>query len=173
MNYGYPGTSTHLENHNVSEEGFWPSFTDIMMVIVMVFLLVTVAVILNNWTLISDLKTSIEAQKLASTLADNRQEKNLSLEEKLSSLENQLITLNQKFEAEKTTLAETRQQLSTAQENLLSKESLLTSKEDQMKTLNEKYEAEKTTLAETRQQLSTAQENLSSKDSLLTSCLKT
>ena len=84
MNYGYPGANSKFENHNVSEESFWPSFTDIMMVIVMVFLLVTVAVILNNWALISKLTTSIEAQEAATNLADNRQEKNINLENKLS-----------------------------------------------------------------------------------------
>ncbi len=91
MEFGYPGANTHLENHGVSEESFWPSFTDIMMVIVMVFLLVTVAVILNNWSLIGDLKNSIQAQQIASNLAKNRQQENTTLGSKLSSLEAKII----------------------------------------------------------------------------------
>ncbi len=101
MEFGYPGSNTHIENHGVSEESFWPSFTDIMMVIVMIFLFVTVAVILNNWSLIADLKTSIKAQGIASNLADNRQEKNNSLQSALSILESQMVTLNEQYLAEK------------------------------------------------------------------------
>ena len=160
MNYGYPGSSTHLENHNVSEEGFWPSFTDIMMVIVMVFLLVTVAVILNNWTLISDLKTSIQAQQVASDLADNRQEQNLTLEEKLSSLEKQLATLNQQYQDEKVTLEETQQKLSNTSQELTKKESLFSSIEEQLKSLNEKYQVEKLSLISANQKLTDSDQKL-------------
>ena len=122
MNYGYPGSNSQLENHNVSEESFWPSFTDIMMVIVMVFLLVTVAVILNNWALISKLTTSIEAQQAAISLADNRQEKNINLESQLSTMQQNLLALNAQFEEEKIALEETRTKLSIAAEELSSKE---------------------------------------------------
>jgi chromosome segregation ATPase len=160
MNYGYPGSSTHLENHNVSEEDFWPSFTDIMMVIVMVFLLVTVAVILNNWTLIADLKTSIQAQQLASTLADDRQEQNLTLEQKLSSLEKQLVALNEKYQAEKTTLKDTQKQLVNTEQSLTAKSTLLTGIEAEVKALNEKYEAQKLNLDATSQKLNTANQQL-------------
>ena len=169
MNYGYPGSNTHLENHNVNEESFWPSFTDIMMVIVMVFLLVTVAVILNNWALISELKTSINAQHIASDLAENRQEKNHTLEAKLSSLEKQLVTLHQKYEVEKASLADTQQKLSSTTQNLTAKASLLTSIEEQLKSLNTKYETDKANLLSTSEKLAdTDKRLLSTKEQLST-----
>lgn len=149
MNYGYPGSSTHLENHNVSEEGFWPSFTDIMMVIVMVFLLVTVAVILNNWSLISNLKTSIKAQQLAATLADNRQEQNQSLEAKLSSLEAKLVTLNQQYQEEKNSLNETQQKLVASEQNLAAKGKV----QEQLALINTKFQTEQATLKDTKEKL--------------------
>ena len=113
MHFGYPGENTHLEQHGVSEESFWPSFTDIMMVIVMVFLLVTVSVILNNWTLISELKNSIQAQQVASSLAENTKEQNTTLEDKLASLEQQIVTLNAKLQTEKTSHLSSQQALAT------------------------------------------------------------
>ena len=119
MEFGYPGSNTHLENHGVSEESFWPSFTDIMMVIVMVFLLVTVAVILNNWSLIGDLKSSIEAQKVASNLAENRLVENDSLGSKLSTLEKQNVILNEKYEAEKANQVSTKKSLTEKQQALI------------------------------------------------------
>ena len=126
MEFGYPGANTHLENHGVSEESFWPSFTDIMMVIVMVFLLVTVAVILNNWSLIGDLKNSIQAQKIASNLAENRQQENVNLGSKLSLLEEQIITLNGKYEQEKASHTEALNKLAESEQKLAKQVAALT-----------------------------------------------
>lgn len=167
MNYGYSGGNTHLENHNVSEEGFWPSFTDIMMVIVMVFLLVTVAVILKNWTLISELKSSIQAQQLASSLADNRQVENQTLEEKLSSLETKFLSLNEKYELEKTSLLDTQEQLSESELNLNTKTAQLTEIEKQLQLLSEKFEQELQNLNVATQKLSETEKQLAEKDSSL------
>lgn len=147
MNFGYPGENVHLENHGVSEESFWPSFTDIMMVIVMVFLLVTVAVILNNWSLIADLKNSIQAQKIASSLAENRQEKNVTLESKLSSLEKQLVILNAKYKAEEKELSGARKQLSQ-------KETALLSVEKHLNELTQEFDNKVILLTNTKKQLS-------------------
>jgi len=148
MHFGYPGENTHLEHHGVSEESFWPSFTDIMMVIVMVFLLVTVAVILNNWTLISDLKNSIQAQEIASSLAENTQEQNHTLEEKLSSLERQVILLNTKYQTEKTSHLASQQELAKLQRILLEKETSLNELETAVSTGKTSLDASKTELAQ-------------------------
>jgi len=44
---------------NIDQEGggenFWPSLTDIMMVIVMIFLISTATLIIRNWSLVKDL----------------------------------------------------------------------------------------------------------------------
>lgn len=181
MNYGYPGANSQFENHNVSEESFWPSFTDIMMVIVMVFLMVTVAVILNNWTLIAKLTTSIEAQKAATSLADNRQEKNIGLENELSAMQQKLSALSIQFEEEKTALEQTQAKLAFASEDLSTKEQTLSLKElelsgkeqslasieNKLTTLNEKYAAEQQSLNNSNQQLSASELKLSNTDKQL------
>jgi len=164
MSYGYPGSNSQLENHNVTEESFWPSFSDIMMVIVMVFLLVTVAVILNNWALISKLTNSVEAHKAASSLADNRKAENQNLEKKLSSVEQNLLSLNTQFDKEKAALEKTQQELSVAAQTLSQKEQSLASIENKLSALNEKYEAEQLRLSSTNQQLSASEKKLSNTD---------
>ncbi len=107
MSFNFPGDSLHLENHNVGEESFWPSFTDIMMVIVMVFLLVTVAVILNNWTLIANLKESIKAQQVASQMAEEAQVEKQGLDAKLTAIQNRLNASRQATQKEHQKLLDT------------------------------------------------------------------
>ena len=161
MEFGYPGANTQLENHGVSEESFWPSFTDIMMVIVMVFLLVTVAVILNNWTLIGDLKNSIQAQKVATSLAENRQQENASLGSKLSLLEKQIIVLNEKYEQQKASLVTSKEALEANQQLLVENKQQLADKigslsalEEKLVILDESLAAEKASHTETQNKLS-------------------
>lgn len=73
------------------DESFWPSFTDIMMVITMVFLLVTVMAITNNWKLVTDLKTSIQAERLAAEQALDSAAQNNSLEDQMVMLQKRLV----------------------------------------------------------------------------------
>ncbi len=187
MEFGYPGANTNLENHGVSEESFWPSFTDIMMVIVMVFLLVTVAVILNNWSLIGDLKNSIEAQKVASSLAENRLVENDSLGSKLSQLEKQIVFLNKRYDQEKTSfitiqesLAEKQQALSESQQALTDnqtelsqaqlqvteKNSALAMLQTELKTLNDNLASEQSSRSEAQQKLTISQQQLTEKETI-------
>ncbi|KAG1663494.1 N-acetylmuramic acid 6-phosphate phosphatase [Nymphon striatum] len=91
--------------------------------------------------------TSINAQEIASNLADNRQTQNKTLAARLSTLEKQLVTLNDKYEVEKASLADTKQKLSSTTQDLTAKVGLLTSIENQLKALNTKYETEKANFA--------------------------
>lgn len=101
MSFGFPNENTHFDHHNVSEESFWPSFTDIMMVIVMVFLLVAVSVILNNYQLVKNLRASMQAQQLASSIAEDAEVENNSLEARLLQLKQQLARINHQMMAVK------------------------------------------------------------------------
>lgn len=166
MHFGYPGENTHLEQHGVSEESFWPSFTDIMMVIVMVFLLVTVSVILNNWTLISELKNSIQAQQVASSLAENTKEQNTTLEDKLASLEQQIVTLNAKLQTEKTSHLSSQQALATTRRTLLEKETSLSVLETTISKEKAIVDSTKKELEQKSQTLTSLQTKLTSSDKL-------
>lgn len=162
MHFGYPGENTHLESHGVNEESFWPSFTDVMMVIVMIFLLVTVTVILNNWSLITDLKDSIKAQQIASSLAENTQVQNQTLEQQLSSLENRVESLSEKYQEEKD------KQL-TAQQELIQSRRLLVEKETRLNALETKLKEQQSALATSNNALSLKQQELTTLQAELSS----
>ena len=49
----------------LGEEGFWPSFTDVMMVVVIVFLLSSTVVVLHNWELIRQVQVALLEQARA------------------------------------------------------------------------------------------------------------
>lgn len=109
-------------NAEEREESFWPSFTDIMMVIVMTFLLVTVAVVMVNSRLLDELKSSLVAEQQASELAEFTLQENASLEDQLeyfqqrsSALEMELLRSRAQTEATRTQLAETETELSRLQ----------------------------------------------------------
>jgi len=90
MKSGYPDYHQFPERDH-GDESFWPSFTDIMMVITMVFLLVTVMAITNNWKLVTDLKASIQAERLAAEQALDREAQNNSLEDQMVMLQKRLV----------------------------------------------------------------------------------
>jgi len=68
-----------LGNERQNEEGFWPSFTDIMTVIVIIFLLAMLTLLLKNMDLVQQLRTSLEAERSASSQAQSTSDKNLKL----------------------------------------------------------------------------------------------
>ncbi len=56
--------------HDEMEEGFWSSFSNVMMVILKIFLLVIVIMALNNRNLLDELKHSVRAQQVAKQEAE-------------------------------------------------------------------------------------------------------
>ncbi|HKF95638.1 MAG TPA: hypothetical protein VKB96_13795, partial [Gammaproteobacteria bacterium] len=68
MHDGFVDLRAHRHGDTLADHNaFWPSFTDIMTVVVMIFLLTSVIVIVRNWKLVDNLRASILAeQQLAS-----------------------------------------------------------------------------------------------------------
>ncbi|WP_303907393.1 hypothetical protein [Thiohalomonas denitrificans] len=71
-------------------ESFWPSFTDIMMVVVMIFIITSTVLIVRNWELVVELQNTVTAEREAAALAASRKETNESLESQLVRLQSQL-----------------------------------------------------------------------------------
>ncbi|MFV2032561.1 MAG: hypothetical protein ACC663_08695, partial [Gammaproteobacteria bacterium] len=46
---------------HTGDNSFWPSFTDIMMVVVMIFLLTSTILMVKNWELVEQLRESMMA----------------------------------------------------------------------------------------------------------------
>lgn len=68
-------------------ENFWPSLTDIMMVVVMIFLISTATLIIKNWSLVQDLTTTIEKERAARQKIQLTAAENMTLEERVAALE--------------------------------------------------------------------------------------
>ncbi len=89
------------------EESFWPSFTDIMTVVVMIFLIATTILIVNNWELVAELQDSIEVEKnISQRLKESiaaQQETTSALQESLSQREQIKQKLQASIEAEQRT----------------------------------------------------------------------
>lgn len=156
-----------FSHHEEAEESFWPSFTDIMMVIVMTFLLVTVAVVMTNTRLLDELKSSLVAEQEASQLAEFTLQENATLEEQLdyfrqrsSSLEMDLLRSMAKQEATQTELTNTRTELSRLQMQEQTQARTLEQRNQELSVLQQDYREQsaassrlQATLAQTQQQL--------------------
>jgi chromosome segregation ATPase len=102
------------------DDSFWPSFTDIMTVIVMIFLLAMVILLLRNMELLTQLRATMEAEQQAAELARTTGEENITLEEKLiarehelSMLRMQLMRMEESAEQQEAAIASQRHQITT------------------------------------------------------------
>jgi len=78
-------------------ENFWPSFTDIMTVIVMIFLMVMVVLVMYNQELVRDLQSSIEKERIAQETARATGEEKESIALRLHATERELAELLARF----------------------------------------------------------------------------
>jgi len=69
------------------ENSFWPSFTDVMMVITLIFLMATSILVVRNWQLVAELQESVAAEHLAAQLIESTSMENATLEERLANAE--------------------------------------------------------------------------------------
>lgn len=165
--YGFPNTDIYQDHEQGGEESFWPSFTDIMMVIVMTFLLIAVAVILNNWQLVNNLRASMEAERQASIEAQsalqvlqNKTRENETLEQRLVRLE--------AFIAQQTKALETsRQQYQTSQTALTNSNALVQEQKRQAASMNQRLSTITASLNNATQQLTEQQNQLTAVKSQL------
>ena len=71
-------------------DDFWPSFTDIMMVVVMIFLITSIVLISRNWDLVRELRATMEAERRAAEIARSATETSASLEARLAQVQHEL-----------------------------------------------------------------------------------
>jgi chromosome segregation ATPase len=91
------------------ENSFWPSFTDIMMVITMIFLMATSILVVRNWQLVAELQVSVAAERMASEMIESTSQENATLEERLVNAEqsNSILRLRLLKREEESRLAQT------------------------------------------------------------------
>ena len=98
--------------HGQGDDSFWPSFTDIMTVIVIIFLLAMVVVMMRNSELIQQLQLMVEAEREAAELVRktaNEKEglaiKLIDAEQQITMLRLELMHMTEKRDSLKNTLA--------------------------------------------------------------------
>ncbi|MFV9614721.1 MAG: hypothetical protein ACNYZG_02130 [Gammaproteobacteria bacterium] len=82
-----------LRRSHLSSESFWPSFTDIMMVVVMIFLLTSMILMVKNWELLDQLRNSMAAEEQAEKIIHDTSQENATLEEQLAQAQNEISML--------------------------------------------------------------------------------
>ena len=75
------------------DEGFWPSFTDIMTVIVMIFLMGMVVVLLQNMEVTNNIKSALLEKQKAMELAESTSQEKSVVTHRLSDAEEELARL--------------------------------------------------------------------------------
>ncbi len=132
-----------LRSGNLSSESFWPSFTDIMTVVVMIFLMTSVVLMVRNWELIDQLRTSLLAEQKASEMIRSTSEVNATLEEQLaqaqheiSVLRMQLMQTSEDNEMLSRTLADKEQQIIVIMSDNQKLEAALSNTEEQVANLD-------------------------------------
>jgi chromosome segregation ATPase len=82
-----------LRRSSLSSESFWPSFTDIMMVVVIIFLLTSMLLMVKNWELLDQLRNSMAAEQQAEKIIKDTSLENATLEEQLAYAQDEISML--------------------------------------------------------------------------------
>ena len=139
-------TDLRLNRRTYTDEGFWPSFTDIMTVIVMIFLMGLVVVLLRHMETTRNLQAALEAEQRATALARSTREEKTLIDHKLTDTEEQL--------------AQMRMQLLLAQDRRQATEKSLAARDRSIAKLQQQHAA-------LQQQYQTAEQNLAGRESEL------
>jgi myosin heavy subunit len=101
-----------------SGDSFWPSFTDLMMVVLMIFMITSTILMLRNWDLVRELRATIESERAAEVLAQSASRTSATLEERLAQAQHEISELriqqlraSEQSQASSRQLAQARQQL--------------------------------------------------------------
>ncbi len=109
-----------LNRRRGEDEGFWPSFTDIMTVIVMIFLMGMVVVILQNIEVTNNMKAALLEKQKATELAESTSQEKSLVSSQLSEAEEELARLRMLIILANDRRKTMEGQLSTAQKELQS-----------------------------------------------------
>ncbi|MDQ6979598.1 MAG: hypothetical protein Q9M09_05375 [Mariprofundaceae bacterium] len=83
-------------DESLTEDSFWPSFTDILMVIVMVFLMAMLVLLLRNMELIARLQETISQKEAVFRQSEQIKQHNTSLSQQLQQAEGHLHSLRER-----------------------------------------------------------------------------
>ena len=130
MQQGFTNLRPHSHSEN-GQESFWPSFTDIMMVVVMIFMITSVVVVMRNWELLEELRNTMESERLAEQMYISANETNETLEERLAQTQHKLSELRLALMQAKELNVQKSLQLSESENELLLSQQSLKQQQDE------------------------------------------
>jgi predicted nucleic acid-binding Zn-ribbon protein len=146
-------------------ESFWPSFTDIMTVIVMIFLIAMVVLLMRNMELVAELRATMEAERVASELAraTGQEKDSLSMQlhaaqDRVSAMQLELMRLRERNLAQETTITDQTTQIA----DLTAERDKLAQQTAQLTLLRQRLE---TDLDSANVRLERAQQNIANLES--------
>lgn len=156
-----------------SQESFWPSFTDIMTVIVMIFLIALVVLLVRNLELVTQLRATMEAERIAAELAraTGAEKESLSsaldrAEDRVQRLQLELLRLNEERAQDDALIAEQRREIT----GLSDERDDLRRQTDRLTALRESLESD---LTERRSALGDALARIDDQQARLDTALRT
>lgn len=143
-----------LRRGHLNSESFWPAFTDIMMVVVIIFLLTSMLLMVKNWELLDQLRNSMAAEEQAEKIIHDTSEEKATLEEQLAQTQNEVSMLRMQLMQE----SEQNNSLNIALEDKDKQIVIVLSDNEQLKNLVNKNENQISRLSS---QISAMEANLS------------
>ena len=130
-----------LNRRRSIDEGFWPSFTDIMTVIVMIFLMGMVVVLLQNLEVTNNMKSALLEKQKATELAKSTFEEKSKVSHQLSDAEEELARLRMMIILANDQRKSMKQQLSSSRQELQSLNDLYAALGESHKSVLQEKEA--------------------------------
>lgn len=159
MHYGFANLRPHSDSEN-GQESFWPSFTDIMMVVVMIFMITSVVVVMRNLELVEELRNTMEAERLAEEMYLSANQTNETLEDRLVQAQHQLSELRLMLMHAKELDEQKSRELSEQDKQLLLAQQLIGQQQDEIENskntillLNEEVAAQTATITSNENRL--------------------
>ena len=118
-----------LRSEHLNSESFWPSFTDIMMVIVIIFLLTSMLLMVKNWELLDQLRNSMAAEEQAEEIIHHTSQENATLGEQLTYAQNEISMLRMQMMQASMQTNQLNSELEDKQKKIL----LISSEKDELK----------------------------------------
>ncbi|MEE9342947.1 MAG: hypothetical protein V3V12_04895 [Gammaproteobacteria bacterium] len=96
INEGFVDLRADRHSDGLSES-FWPSFTDVMMVIVIIFIMASLVMLVKNWELVAELRATMQAEREAQMVVQNTTNTNNTLSEQLTDTQSQVSLLRMRL----------------------------------------------------------------------------
>ena len=153
-----PGHASHLSP--VNEENFWPSFTDIMMVVVIVFLLSGTVAVLHNWDLSRQVRETAALERQAREQAEDLGLRQTLLQAELGEMRTRMEEARRALEAKTGQLEAREQDLAGAQAALAEQQAQLAGIQEEHARVQAEMRESRTVSAERERDLLEVQRQL-------------